>query len=95
MAFDSDVSVKGAASGATTVINASRARLKGFIVGTGATGSDGTVTFSDGGVAKFNVAVIGGTSDVAMNIPEQGVVFKTNLSVTTVNTTCTVFFTGA
>jgi hypothetical protein len=94
MAFDSDVSVKGAGAGATTVINASRARLKG-IVGTGATGSDGTVTFSDGGVAKFNVAVVGGTSDVAMNIPEQGVVFKTNLSVTTVNTTCTVFFTGA
>jgi hypothetical protein len=95
MAFDSDVSVKGAALDATTVINASRARLKGFIVGTGAASSDGTVTFSDGGVEKFNVAVVGGTSDVAMNIPEQGVVFKTNLSVTTVNTTCTVFFTGA
>ena len=95
MAFDSDVSVKGAAADATTVINASRARLKGFIVGTGAASSDGTVTFSDGGVEKFNVAVVGGTSDVAMNIPEQGVVFKTNLSVTTVNTTCTVFFTGA
>jgi hypothetical protein len=95
MAFDSDVSVKGAALDATTVINASRARLKGFIVGTGAASSDGTVTFSDGGVEKFNVAVVGGTSDVAMNIPEQGVLFKTNLSVTTVNTTCTVFFTGA
>ena len=95
MAFDSDVSVKGAALDATTVINASRARLKWFIVGTGAASSDGTVTFSDGGVAKFNVAVVGGTSDVAMNIPEQGVLFKTNLSVTTVNTTCTVFFTGA
>ena len=95
MAFDSDVSVKGAAAGATTVINASRARLKGFIIGTGATGSDGTVTFSDGGTEKFNVAVVGGTSDVAMNIAEQGVLFKTNLSVTTVNTTCTVFFTGA
>ena len=95
MAFDSDVSVKGAALDATTVINAARARLKGFIVGTGAASSDGTVTFSDGGVEKFNVAVVGGTSDVAMNIPEQGVVFKTNLSVTTVNTTCTVFFTGA
>jgi hypothetical protein len=95
MAFDSDVSVKGAALDATTVINAARARLKGFIVGTGAASSDGTVTFSDGGVEKFNVAVVGGTSDVAMNIPEQGVLFKTNLSVTTVNTTCTVFFTGA
>ena len=94
MAYDSDVSVKGAAAGATTVINASRARLKGFIIGVDGT-DDGTVTFSDGGVAKFNVAVSGGTSDVAMNIPEQGVVFKTNLSVTTVNTTCTVFFTGA
>jgi hypothetical protein len=53
MAFDSDVSVKGAALDATTVINAARARLKGFIVGKGASGSDGTVTFSDGGVAKF------------------------------------------
>jgi len=94
MAFDSDVSVKGAAVDATTVINASRARLKGFIIGVDGTDA-GTVTFSDGGVEKFNVAVAGGTSDVAMNIPEQGVVFKTNLSVTTVNTTCTVFYTGA
>ena len=92
MAFDSDVSVKSAGSG-TTVINASRARLKGFIIGVGA--NDGTVTFSDGGVEKFNVAVVGNTSDVAMNIPEQGVVFKTNLSVTATNTTCTVFYTGA
>ena len=94
MAYDSDVSVKGAAAGATTVINASRARLKGFIIGVDGT-DDGTVTFNDGGTAKFNVAVVGGTSDVAMNIAEQGVLFKTNLSVTTVNTTCTVFFTGA
>jgi len=94
MAYDSDVSVKGAAADDTTVINASRARLKGFIVGVDAS-DNGTVTFSDGGVEKFNVAVVGGTSDVAMNIAEQGVLFKTNLSVTTVNTTCTVFFTGA
>ena len=94
MAYDSDVSVKGAAAGATTVINASRARLKGFIIGVDGT-DDGTVTFNDGGTAKFNVAVVGGTSDVAMNIAEQVVLFKTNLNVTTVNTTCTVFFTGA
>jgi len=93
MAFDSDVSVKGAAAGATTEINGSRARLKGFIIGVGA--NNGTVTFNDGGTAKFNVAVTGSTSDVAMNIPEQGVLFKSNLNVTTVNTTVTVFYTGA
>ena len=94
MAFDSDVLVKGAAAGATTEINSQRSRLKGFVIGVGATGSNGTVTFNDGGTAVFNVAVVGGTSDVPMNIPEQGVLFKSNLNVTTVNCTCTVFYTG-
>jgi hypothetical protein len=95
MAFDSDVSVKGVAANATTVVNASRARLKGFIISPGANTS--TVSFTDGGVEKFNVSVTGATSDVAMNIPEQGVVFKTNLAVNTANTTAsvTVFYTGA
>ena len=93
MAYDSDVSVKGAAANATTTINGSRARLKGFIIGVGA--GNGTVTFNDGGTEKFNVAVIASTSDVAMNIPEQGVVFKSNLNVTTVNCTVNVFYTGA
>ena len=94
MAFDSDVSVKGAAAGATTEINGSRARLKGFIIGVDGT-DNGSVTFNDGGSAVFNVAVVGGTSDVTMSIPEQGVLFKSNLNVTTVNTTVTVFYTGA
>jgi len=94
MAFDSDVLVKGAAAGATTEINSQRSRLNGFIIGVGATGNDGTVTFNDGATAKFNVAVTGGTSDVAMNIPEQGVLFKANLNVTTVNCTVNVFYTG-
>lgn len=94
MAFDSDVSVKNGAADATTVIHASRSRLKGFIIGTALAGNDGTVTFKDGATTKFTVAAKGGTSDVAMNIPEQGVVFKTNLTVTTVNTTVSVFFTG-
>jgi|DEB0MinimDraft_4_1074332.scaffolds.fasta_scaffold09714_4 hypothetical protein len=94
MAFDSDVLVKGAAAGATTEINSQRSRLKGFVIGVGATGSNGTVTFNDGGTAVFNVAVVGGTSDVAMNIPEQGVLFKANLNVTTVNCTVNVFYTG-
>ena len=48
MAFDSDVSVKGVAANATTVVNASRARLKGFIISPGANTS--TVSFTDGGV---------------------------------------------
>ncbi len=86
-------SVKGAAANTTTTINAARARLKGFIIGVGA--GNGTVTFNDGGSAVFNVAVIGGTSDVSMNIPENGVLFKSNLNVTTVNTTVNVFYTGA
>ena len=92
MAYDSDILVKGAAANATTTVNAARSRLKGFIIGPGA--SNGTVTFNDGGSAVFNVAVTGGTSDVAMNIAEQGVVFKSNLNVTTVNCTVNVFFTG-
>jgi hypothetical protein len=94
MAFDSDISVKGAAAGATTTISAARTRLKGFIIGVDGT-NDGTVTFNDGGTALFNVAVTGGTSDVSMNIPENGVLFKSNLNVTTVNTTVNVFYTGA
>ena len=93
MAFDSDILVKGAAADATTTINSIRSRLKGFIIGVDDT-NNGTVTFNDGGSAVFNVAVSGGTSDVAMNIPEQGVLFKSNLNVTTVNCTCTVFYTG-
>ncbi len=92
MAFDTDILVKGAAANATTTINSQRSRLKGFIIGPGA--SAGSVTFNDGGAAKFNVAVTGGTSDVAMNIAEQGVVFKSNLNVTTVNCTVNVFYTG-
>jgi hypothetical protein len=91
MAFDSDVQVKGAAANATTTVFAGRARLKGFIIGPGA--SNGTVTFNDGGSAKFNVAVTGGTSDVSMSIPEQGVLFTSNLNVTTVNCTVNVFYT--
>lgn len=94
MSFDSDVLVKGGAANTTTTINTQRSRLKGFIIGVGASGSDGTVTFNDGGSAKFNVAVTGGTSDVAMNIPEQGVLFTSNLNVTTVNCTVSVFYTG-
>jgi|TARA_E500000318_G_scaffold61205_1_gene56786 hypothetical protein len=93
MAFDSDISVKGAAANATTTVSAARTRLKGFIIGVGA--GNGTVTFNDGGTAVFNVAVIGGTSDVSMNIPENGVLFKSNLNVVTVNTTVNVFYTGA
>ena len=93
MAFDSDVLVKGAAADATTEINSQRSRLKGFIIGVDGT-DNGTVTFNDGGTAKFNVAVTGGTSDVAMNIPEQGVLFTSNLNVTTVNCTVNVFYTG-
>jgi hypothetical protein len=93
MAFDSDILVKGAAADATTTINSQRSRLKGFIIGVDGT-DNGTVTFNDGGSAVFNVAVTGGTSDVAMNIPEQGVVFKSNLNVTTVNCTVNVFYTG-
>jgi len=92
MAFDSDILVKGAAANTTTTINSIRSRLKGFIIGVDA--ASGSVTFNDGGTAVFNVAVVGGTSDVPMNIPEQGVLFKSNLNVTTVNCTCTVFFTG-
>ena len=92
MAFDSDILVKGAAANATTTVFAGRARLKGFIIGPGA--DNGTVTFNDGGSAVFNVAVIGGTSDVSMSIPEQGVLFKANLNVTTVNCTVNVFYTG-
>jgi hypothetical protein len=92
MAFDSDILVKGAAANTTTTINSIRSRLKGFVVGVDA--ASGSVTFNDGGTAVFNVAVVGGTSDVPMNIPEQGVLFKSNLNVTTVNCTCTVFFTG-
>jgi hypothetical protein len=93
MAFDSDILVKGAAADATTTINSIRSRLKGFIIGVDGTDS-GSVTFNDGGTALFNVAVVGGTSDVPMNIPEQGVLFKSNLNVTTVKCTCTVFYTG-
>jgi hypothetical protein len=92
MAFDSDVLVKGAAANATTTINTQRSRLKGFIIGV-VTGNV-TVNFNDGGTAKFNVAVTASTSDVAMNIPEQGVVFTSNLNVTTVNCTVNVFYTG-
>jgi hypothetical protein len=44
MAFDSDILVKGAAANATTTVFAGRARLKGFIIGPGA--SNGTVTFN-------------------------------------------------
>lgn len=93
MSFDTDVNVKGAAANATTTIGASRSRLKGFIIGVGS--GNGTVTFRDGTTAIFNVAVIGGTSDVSMHIPEQGVVFKSNLNVVTVNTTVNVFYTGS
>jgi hypothetical protein len=91
MAFDSDIQVKGAAANATTTVFAGRSRLKGFIIGPGA--SNGTVTFNDGGSAKFNVAVTGATSDVSMSIPEQGVLFTSNLNVTTVNCTVNVFYT--
>ena len=90
MAFDSDVSVKSSGTGE---IHGARARLKGFIVAP--TTSDGSVVFKDGGTTKLTVNVVANTSDVAMNIPEQGVLFKTNVNVTCTNTTVTVFYTGA
>jgi len=90
MAYDSDVDVVSRSN--TGSIHASRSRLKGFIVGVGT--NNGSVVFNDGSDAKFTVNVTANTSDVAMNIAEQGVLFKTNLNVTLTNTTITVLFTG-
>ena len=95
MAFDTDVNAKSVASGqSANVVSASRSRLKGFFLSSNGAGA-GLVTFSDGGTEKFNVSIAANSSDTSMHIPEQGVVFKTNLAVTTANATVTVFYTGA
>lgn len=90
MAFDSDVTVKSSGTGE---VHGARARLKGFVISPG--GASGSVVFKDGATTKFTVNVVANTSDVAMNIPEQGVLFKTNINVTCTNTTVTAFYTGA
>jgi len=95
MAFDTDVNAKSVASGQTAnVVSASRSRLKGFFLTNNGAGS-GLVTFLDGGTEVFNVGTVANTTSNSMHIPEHGVVFKTNLQVTTANTTVTVFYTGS
>lgn len=95
MAFDTDVNAKSVASGQTAnVVSASRSRLKGFFLSSNG-GGTGLVTFLDGGTEKFNVAITNNSSDTSMHIPEQGVVFKSNLAVTTANASVTVFYTGS
>tara|TARA_R110000796_G_scaffold230759_1_gene348462 strand:+ start:251 stop:589 length:339 start_codon:yes stop_codon:yes gene_type:complete len=68
----------------TVTLFAGPTRLKGFIVEPSAV--TGTLSWKDNGVVKFQTTtgnVDAGSSTVQLNLPAEGIKFKTNLQVTT------------
>lgn len=67
-----------------------RARVKGAIITPSA--SAGNVTFTDGGTSVMKVTTVAGGETFNALIPGEGVLFSTNVAVTLVNATITVFY---
>ena len=88
MAMQTDV--KAGSLGSTGLVYEGRARVKGLLIAP--TGSAGNVTLTDGGVNVFAVQTTANGETFNALIPGEGVLFKTNVAVTLVNASVTVFY---
>ena len=82
--------VKAKSLSATGLVYEGRTRVKGLIIA--ASSSAGNVTLADGGVNVFAVQSVANGESFNALIPGEGVVFSTNVSVTLLNATVTVFY---
>ena len=90
MAMQSDVRPGICPANATTIVYEGRTRLKGGLIQFGTTS---TVTIKDGSsnLVVFTAPGVAGVSP--LNIPDQGIVCRSNLTVTTsVGANVTVFY---
>ena len=74
----------------TGLVFEGRTRVKGAIITPG--GSAGNVTFTDGGTSIMKVTTVAGGETFNALIPGEGVLFSTNVAVTLVNASITVFY---
>lgn len=88
MAQQTDVKAKSL--GSSGVIFEGRTRVKGMIIAP--TSSAGNVTIADGGTNVFAVQTVANGEAFNCLIPADGILFSTNVTVTLVNTSCTVFY---
>jgi hypothetical protein len=88
MAQQTDVKAKSLA--ASGVIFEGRTRVKGMIIAP--TSSAGNVTITDGGTNVFAVQTAANGEAFNCLIPADGILFSTNVTVTLVNTSVTVFY---
>ncbi len=82
--------VKATSLGSSGLVYEGRTRVKGLIVSP--TSSAGNVTLVNGGVNVFAVQTIANGETFNALIPGEGVLFSTNVSVTLVNASVTVFY---
>ena len=88
MAMQTDVKAKSLS--ATGLVYEGRTRVRGLVIAAG--GTAGNVTLTDGGVNVFAIQTPANGLTFNTLIPAEGVLFSTNVAVTLVNTTVTVFY---
>ncbi len=90
MAMQSDVRPGICPQNATTVVYEGRTRLKGGLIQFGTTS---TVTFKDGATTLMTFTAPGVAGVSPLNIPDQGIVCQSNLTVvTSTGANVTVFY---
>ncbi len=82
--------VKAKSLGASGLVFEGRTRVKGLIIA--ASSSAGNVTLANGGVNVFAIQTVANGESFSTIIPGEGVVFSTNVSVTLLNASVTVFY---
>jgi hypothetical protein len=88
MAMQTDV--KATSISASGLVYEGRTRVKSVLIGP--SGSAGNVTLVDGGANVFVIPTTASGETFAVLIPDQGVLFQTNVSAILVNATLTVFY---
>lgn len=88
MSMQNDVNVKSLSS--TGSIFEGRARVRGMIVTPAS--SAGNVALSDGSTQKLIISTVAGGETFNVLIPDQGVLFKSNVVATLNNASVTVFY---
>lgn len=88
MAMQTDV--KATSISASGLVYEGRTRVKSVLIGP--TSSAGNVTLVDGGANVFVIPTTANGETFAVLIPDQGVLFRTNVSAILVNASLTVFY---
>ncbi len=88
MSMQNDVNVKSLSS--TGSIFEGRARIRGMVVTP--TSSAGNVALSDGSTQKMIISTVANGETFNVLIPDQGVLFKSNVVATLNNASVTVFY---